>query len=120
MTECPPTDLRNEERASIITRYRNYADDIFQATSPNSKVLIVRLMRCTYPDDESDDDVEDDEIGNQGCKQLARPIRESFLQIVHPHLSIYGLNPVVTVSVPHSELKWVLPNSKVLTYNLGI
>ena len=140
-------ELKNEQRGSTITRYRSYADKILQATSSSSNGLIVRLMHdpCQFIDPGNDiDEVENDEgrrfsmlisraisselnadcilsiVGNLGFKQLARPVQESFMRIEHPRLSIHGLNPVVTVPIPQCELTWVVPNSKVLTYNLGI
>ena len=71
-------------------------------------------------DDNNSNDEEDSEADNDGINQLSRPIRESFIRVEKPRLTTFGLSPVVAVSVPHSELKYVLPDSKILTYSLGI
>ena len=80
-------------------------------------------MRSHKPGSDIEDQtyLENDEIDHSGYLHLAKPIRESFRLVKQPCLSAAnGPNPVVIKSIPHSDLKYILPNSKVLTYGLGI
>ena len=81
----------------------------------------MRLPRPSPDDNQNLVNVGNREVDRPGCLALARPIRESFILVDQPYLPpANGLNRIMVKSIPHSELKYILPDSKVLTYALGL
>ena len=118
-----------ETRGTKLMRYRGYAEHILRAKSSTSVSPVIRLRPCPrHPDDDIKDtsDIEDmSHVGNggaghDGSPQLATTFRASITRAQQPYSPATNwISPTVVESIPYSHLKYILPNSKVLTYGLG-
>ena len=118
---------RNDnDSESIVAQLRACAEDVFHSIPLESNYFILRLFReqWLFKRNDSVAQITNQEEGHEGLIESGEPIvydrtliRESFMRATQT-IPATGSSSSLPAGIPDSELRYILPGSKLLAYNL--